>query len=278
MEMPSSPDLPPLWLIVSGSIAGLTTAIIQIVYALKRILSAGVLEVTLTKEVFFRITEYGENIFAHAVFVARNDFVEIREVSFTLSKVDQPTKNYKLSVLYTGEKVHGKGVFAENSFHSKSSIAYVPKDIPQKAVYLAVLDGYEAEIKRKINDFTLAAEPLKLEFQRLKNDLASPEANALVSKFQEQVKSATNIIFDKIQIEKGEFTLAINVKYRRRGLFGKSICSASSSIKFQIEDIARDMIYSQLEKTLNTILSISVFSSTELVTYPEYAPVKMSEQ
>lgn len=273
-----SPSPLPHWLLVIGSIAGLLAATVQIAIGIRRLTAKGELEVKLTKEIFLRLTDWGESLFPHAVMVARNSSVEIRNVAFELKKIKAPMKSYGLSVLWFGEKKTSDGPFAENNFFSQSAMSFIPKDTPIRAVYIAVLDSYEKAIRAKLTGFRSEVSRLQNAYRDLQErGLPTEETRSLINDVRAVIDNATNALFDKVQIEEGEFELSICVKYRRKALIGKSEASVQSSIRFEVEPLARELLKAGLKTTLETTALNQLLNQSTSWSYPQYDPLDVKE-
>jgi hypothetical protein len=122
------PSLDPTnnWMITFAFWASLILTLIKIVEAIISALRQPSLNFSLTREVFFRLTEFGEALFCNPVLLAWNGPVLISSITAQLKKIDSPQKTFPLKVLAFGEKVRGQGPFADHYFHSKSPIAHIP--------------------------------------------------------------------------------------------------------------------------------------------------------
>src|SRR3954466_4089507 len=105
----------PGWIVYSGAIAGLVVAIIEVVRFIFSVSKTSKLEIRLTKEAFFRLTNFwGESLFTNAILLAREGPVEVRNVEFKLQKTSGSQKNFVLTCVHFGEKVRSfNGPMAE---------------------------------------------------------------------------------------------------------------------------------------------------------------------
>ena len=76
----------PYWMQLFAFIAGSVFTLLTILGILNQLLKRPKLRFRLTKEIFFRITEFEEATFANGVLVAKNDGILIDEVNF-LNKI-----------------------------------------------------------------------------------------------------------------------------------------------------------------------------------------------
>src|SRR5574343_1815041 len=95
----------PDWLVWTGSIAGILAVAIHFLSFVFNFFRRGKLEVKLTKEIFFRVSQLGECLFPNVVLFARNGPIEIKNILFELHKFGSYQKKYKLSLLYFGDKL-----------------------------------------------------------------------------------------------------------------------------------------------------------------------------
>lgn len=273
-------DRVPEWLGWTGSIAGIFAVIIQIIFFIFNFFRRGKLEAKLTKEIFFRISDLGECLFPNVVLFARDGGVEIKDINFELKRIGPSQKKYTLSVLFMGDKKNGIGPFAENNFFSKSPVAFVPKDKPLHTVYLTSLEEYNSKMVEEFNNFTIKLSKLKEEKDELtKNQPISDEVvKSFFQRLEYLIKETRDKIFDLIQIEYGEYELSVSVNYISNGIFGKKVQhTIPSSVKFQIENSARDLIKIGLEKTLELMAESQLKDPSIIAIYPEYSPSNVKE-
>ena len=90
----------------------------------------GTLEVRLTKDSFFRLTETGESLFVHAVLLARDGPALIDNISLKMNR--RPTdnartaeKSFPLDIVDHGEKIKAAGMFAEHFWYGASPLGTV---------------------------------------------------------------------------------------------------------------------------------------------------------
>src|ERR1039458_8658004 len=84
------------------------------------------LSVALTKDVFFRVIDFGEALFCNAILMAERGPVLVTHVSAVLKKTDQPLNTFPLDIIQFGEKVKTESLLAEHFFYTSSPLAHIP--------------------------------------------------------------------------------------------------------------------------------------------------------
>ena len=231
----------PQFVVEIGALLAIVLTIFKIAEHIQRWRTKPNLEVRLTGEVFFRLTDQGEAVFSNAVLMARSGAIEVRSVDFILEKCGQVTKTYPVKPLYYGEKKPGNGNFADNNFYSQSQIMFITEHIPQRIVFFNVISGYAEEIKQEMISFSSQAISLKAEGNARFATAFSDEAKSAL--YLDTLNSLSNIerdvhqkISNLIQIEGGDYILKIKVGYRDSSNVTAAEQSKESSISFKIED------------------------------------------
>lgn len=109
----------PLWVQAASLVITLVLAGLRLVEFFRR----GTLEIRLTRDSFFRLSDRGETLFVHSVLLARDGPVLIQDVAVTLrriaSKKPQKTteKKFALQIIDHGEKIKGSQFRAEHHFY-----------------------------------------------------------------------------------------------------------------------------------------------------------------
>jgi len=257
-------------------IASLTLTLAAATEVILRLTRRPTLSVLLTRDVFFRILESGESIYANAIIVSYGSGALIQNVTASLKKEDGATKEFKLRVAQVGEKARMQDGTHKYSFHSTSPLAFIPPGNPQRQAFVCEYEDYARETNdcfqrhlqglfRITHEIRSASPPHSAPF-----DVYTSEAKKLASK-------STADIMDNIQIEKGEYSLTISIEYSHEsgGLIKSRLRTASSTIKFCVEDYAKELIRNSLEVYLmnrNPQPDSQVFNPA-----PEYSPSKVRE-
>ena len=240
------------------------------------------LEVALTREVFFRVFETGEALYANAVLVANDVGAMVKDITAILKKEDGATKEFILRVAQIGEKFRGVEGRYQFSFHSSSPLAFIPENNPLRQVYICEHTSYAEATKQEFQKFQQALFVLKGRFPAI-----PPTDGAAVAAFLSEVKEATTIactnIMDKIQIEAGQYSLWLTVTYRQKGrVLPISITKKTKSgVRFVVEDYAREFMRHSVSQYLERKTFQFLTDQTETLALPEYAPsgiVELSAQ
>ncbi len=275
---PLPPDFP-TWMLYSAFYASLCLTILVVFEILSRIFRKSNLEIALTREVFFRLLESGESIYANVVLVAHNIGALITGIDAELIKMNGATKQFELKVTEIGEKYRAPDGTYPFAFHSTSPLTFVPVNSPQRQVYICEHESYAERTRQEFKGFQQRLYEIKekyFPFQELDQNIkeeVEPEILALIS------NTCTNIM-DQIQIESGEYTLKIKVKYRQKGkLFNlPHIKEAESSIQFTVTEFARESIRYTLMDYLEKKFVAFMTNRLDLIPpMPEYLPSNIIE-
>ena len=263
--------------VVSGLLAFLT--IIAIIISLTK---RPVLKFRLTREIFFRLTDFAEAIFANGVLVSENGGIFIDDISFKLNKTNNPKKSFTLRCAFFGEKVRGLLPISEFNWFSTSPLAYVPVVLPQRMSYLLVQQAYAESMKKAFIDFRNNV----LEAHRIFRDTPAPleqeqkelKMKELYGKLMSIVKEHAGKIMERVQIETGDYELEAEIFYRiKKFLFFKKQKSAISKIAFKIDANVKETLRADLISMLQTSSSNLISSENRPIKNPEYNPIEISE-
>jgi hypothetical protein len=126
----------PVWMQIASFAVATLLGVLRAVEFFRR----GTLEVRLTKDSFFRLTDSGETLFVHAVLLDRDGPALIDKVSITMNRL--PTENartaqksFPLDIVDHGEKIKGATIFAEHSWYGASPLLYVAANSTQRPAY-----------------------------------------------------------------------------------------------------------------------------------------------
>lgn len=274
----------PNWLIYVGVVGGFVVSIIEIIRFVFALFKQPRLEIKLTREVFFRLNNAGESLFANAVLLAKSGIVEVRNISFSLRRTTGSKKVYDIKVLNIGKKINTNEVLAKHYFYTTSPINYVKDKKVTRQLYNSVLFEYSPKI---IDKFT--------EFNKELNDYR----NSLLTKveeirnnplgYQQQVLTEINSKVDKytqetialVQLEEGKYELVMSVEYSPLHWLSKIIPNktSNSKITFKVEADFKEGYKDQLKLLLNATANNILFPENQLIQiFPEYQPKDVSEE
>ena len=275
---PLSPEGLPKWMILFSFISSLILTLLALVEGFCRALKKAACEITLTREVFFRILDSGESLYANVVLVAYDNGALIHTIKAILAKNGGATKQFSLRVAQIGEKFRLPDGTYNFSFHSTSPLAFVPPNSPQRLVFVCEHDNYADHTSQAFQQFQRKL----LEFkERYVN--ADKTDNALLaqlgSEFDLFIEAFTVQIMDRVQIEPGNYTLSIIVTYRQMGKFlpFAGLRTADAKVDFTVEDYARDLFRSSLRDNLVARGRQVIFATTNPIPAPQYIPTAIRE-
>ncbi|MFG1486111.1 hypothetical protein [Halobacteriovorax sp. RZ-2] len=262
-------------------IGGLTVTSFQILKFIIQFIVPSKLDIRLSKEVFFRVSEWGESLFPNIILISRRKTSEIKSISFELKKVskENSTSEHKFLVKpkYFGEKTKVDGVpIAENYFHTQSSLFFIPVDKPIRMVVLAIVDGSEEKFSKTITDFKVAIEGFRDEYSNQTDEVDQEFINNLRTRADGIIKEYSSKILDIIQLKPGKYELTSSIEYKTLHLLAMKRTS-NSKISFTVEDGIRDNYRIKLEATLRNILQDNISNKQSTYNFPEYYPINVKE-
>jgi hypothetical protein len=272
-------DLDPksVWMVLFAFWASLVLTLVKIGEALISAFRQPRLNLHLTQDVFFRLTDFGEALFCNPVLLAWNGPVLISTVTACLTKTDAPQKSFPLKVLAFGEKVRGQGPIADHYFHSKSPIAHVAPGLPQRAVYLCVQEQYEGKTKLAIESFRKKILDYKAELLA-KAGAQQLDNQEVVKVLVKAVDNGLTELMDLVQLEPGRYKLVVQIGYSNpASRFLNRSKLTQSSVSFVVEPHVRDYLRTNLRETLMTGATNTVLDQNHLIRYPEYQPTEITE-
>lgn len=272
----------PFWMQLFAFIASSFLIILTIIRIIIQLAKKPKLQFRLTREIFFRITNFEEAIFANGVLVAKNDGILIDNISFNLNKTDDPRKSFPLRIAYFGEKVRGLSPFSEFNFYTTSPISYIPTFMPQRIVYYLAQESYEKEMKKTFDDYNIK---IQNENQQFKSQAPSVDPSQKENKTKEFIFKIIAIqteylgkIMELVQLEPGQYDLEAEIFYRTKTLFRlKSKRSNKSKISFIIEGNVKENLRAQLISALQVISGNIILAESKLFKFPEYSPIEVKE-
>lgn len=264
------------WMVVFAFWASLILTLVKIGEAIFTALRRPRLDFSLTREVFFRLTDFGEALFCNPVLLAWNGPVLVTSINARLDKTDSPRKSFPLKVLAFGEKVRGQGPFADHYFHSKSPVSHIPPGSPQRAVYFCVQEQYQDKSKQAIEAFRKKILDYKADLLSKAGNAGQVDSQDVVKVLVKTVDDGLTEFMDLVQLEPGEYELQIEIEYcNPTSRFFRSRKKAQSSISFAVEANVRDYLRTKLRETLMSLATNMVYDRNQTVLYPEYQPIKV---
>lgn len=240
------------------------------------------LYVRLTRDMFFRLIEDGETLFCHAVLLARNGPVLIRDIDLTLKRKGNRARAEKLfpiQILRFGEKVKGPALTAEHHFFSSSPLLYLPENQPLRAVYLGVQREYHPRQRRAVENFAARIIALKSNYSQISTQAIDAEtADRVLQELDEIINDSYREMVGLIQLEAGEYEVSIEVRYENPGSrLWKKLESSNSTITFAVEEQLLSTWKAQLNGVLRATAKNILTDSKDLIVFPEFLPLEFSE-
>lgn len=280
---PGFPTDIPDWMIVFSTIICLFWTFLAILELFHRTIRGANIEFRLTREIVLRILNEGECFFANGVFVSYFGGALIDDVKATLTKTDEPKKEFPLSIVKYGEKYRNNEGLDKYYFNTTSPLEFIPNNLPKRIVYLCTQKNYSDKFTKGYSDFILDLDRIKEEYAPKLNKIKEYDSVGIGSEIQKKVEEKTNIIFDElmdaIQIEKGAYTFTMTIRYYQKGNIIPSFKKreANSSIQFIIDDHVRTKIRYMLKEYLEKLSLNRVLNLSENLELPEYIPMRVTE-
>jgi hypothetical protein len=263
----------PTWLVNTGAILAIILTILHI----RDLLKAGRLEVRLTREVFFRLTDKGESLFANAVLLCRREPVEIRSIYLMLTRSSGSRKEYPVEPIWFGQKLAATGnVYAQHSFSSKSPASFIPENTAQNALYMCVLSEYATKVREGFRNLDQAGMQLFRARAELK-DGDPAKASQLYAQLLTEQQKFLNHVMEAVQLEVGKYRLELRVKYRHVGPLLSRAKECRSEIEFAIEDGFREAFRNQVAAFAHERLLQATRGEVASAPLPEYEPLEVRE-
>jgi hypothetical protein len=263
----------PPWFIDLGAILAVLLTALRI----REFLKTGHLDVRLTREMFFRITDHGESIFTNAVFLCRWEPVEIRSVGFELTCVSGSTKTYAVEPIWIGAKLPvANNVYAQHSFSSKSAATFLAENTTRDVLYLCALSEYSMKIREAFIDLERAGTDLA----RARQEITTPN-DANVQALYEQTltyqRTFVDRIVDGVQVETGTYRLRLVAKYRHMRRLWAPVRECRSEIELTIGDGFREAFRQQVAVFAHQRLLQAARGEARSFPLPEHEPLTVKE-
>ena len=268
---PASPGLP-LWMQIASFAVATVLAIMKVIEFFRR----GTLEVRITRDCFFRLSESGESLFIHGGMIARNGPVLVQGVSVIFKRLASKNssiaaKTFPMDIIDIGEKIKGSGFRAEHHFYGASPLLYVNAASTFRPVYHCTFPEHR---ERQAQSFTALIQELQ-NYKRDADKLAAeghPRQDASVIQDVEQIiKPHYNTMCGLIQVEAGDYEIALTITYEKCG-FPSQSRTVSSFAYLTINETS----LSQFKTNLQNVLRVSALNlfkdKPDFFIYPELQP------
>jgi hypothetical protein len=273
---PASTGLP-LWMQITSFAVAAFLALLKALEFFRR----GTLEVRLTRDSFFRLTENGEALFVHGVLLAREGPVLIDNVSVTLKRLPgnrTTEKTFPLDIIDHGEKIKGPAIRAEHHFYGASPLLYVAAASTQRPVYMCLHAEYRERQRQALTDFDQDLFKYKRQVEEaIANEQPKTDAD-LVREIEALVRPHYATTCGLVQLEAGEYELALTVHFEKIGfLVWKPQRSVHSFGYFTVDDAGLKAYKEHLLNVLYARAANIVKGTTSNLTYPEYLLTEFTE-
>jgi hypothetical protein len=264
----------PLWAQLSNLAITLLLAVLRAVEFLRR----GTLEVRITRDCFFRLTDFGEALFVHGVLLARNGPVLIQDVAVTLKRLAPrgttvAEKSFPLTIISHGEKVKGPAFRAEHHFYGMSPLLYVAGPSTLRPVYHCQHAEYKDRQRQAVLDFEQELRQYRQKF----NTVVQTETQ-LLKDLDVIIKPHYNKMCGLIQLESGQYELSLSIKYEKCGsIVWRRHATTESYIYFAVDEAGLKAYKDALLYTLNAQAGNILRGTDSRVDYPEYSPRDFKE-
>lgn len=270
----------PLWLFWLAFVSSIIISLIGIIKAASVLFRAKTLNVTLTREIFFRISDYGECFFPNIVVIARNGLIETKDIKFKLVKIktdsSAPHKEYSVGPLLIGERVVGSNPIASNHFYTSSPLFFIEPGTSKRMVLMTVIEGYLELLKQETRNFETEIIELKKQGQQAVAGGLIQKDDSVATKFFNICTSYASKIGSHIQLEPGKYEMTVIIDYRALSIWSKTKC-AKSVITFEVPSNFKNDILWKIENSLMQRARHLLTDEVVNIEYPEFFPVKVKE-
>lgn len=264
------------WLTILAIALGASWPVYQLY---QHTLGSAVLNLRLTRNLFFRYSDYGECIFLKPVMIAEGGNALITGVKAKLRRTDKDVqKEWDIEFLHFGELVRkGDSVTLDHCYHSTSPLDFLPKNMPQRAVYFGRVKHYAGDVQALIDEFNSRVTKLGETQQRFPTPGAGVPNDKLYQDLAEIASDISSRIGDAMQLEHGHYEVGLTVEYSSLSGVRKQRKSVQSKVRFRVEERIREAIKQGIPLALYRA-GINYLSNTDApLSYPEYQPVDIEE-
>jgi hypothetical protein len=180
-------------MIIFSFVASLFLILLKVLEGIFKAFRKSSLEVALTREVFFRIFESGESLYANAVLISHDVGALVRDIKVHLKKENGAIKDFELKIAQIGEKYRTSDGLYQFSFHSSSPLTFVPENSPQRQVYICEYESYSEATKVEFQKFQQKLFQIREKYGNIP-DLSepTPQNAQILIELKEDVSSAIN--------------------------------------------------------------------------------------
>lgn len=269
----------PYWMLIFSFVASSFLTLFAIIEICCRAFRKAKLEIALTREVFFRVLESGESLYANAVLVAYDSGALIQDITVSLTMINGATKTFGMRVAQIGEKFRDSTGVYQFSFHSTSPVSFVPPSNPQRQVFICEHENYSEDTRQCFQCFQQTLFQIKEQFSSLDNSDQNVGAQ-IAAQVAAAVDEAVTGIMDKVQIEPGKYSLSTTISYRQPGKFFPFVFhrSATSKVEFSVKGHAREYLRHSLREYLQGRARQVLLDQQIVLPAPQYEPSDIREE
>jgi hypothetical protein len=238
------------------------------------------LSVIITREVFFRILEFGESFYINSSFVSSDYNSLVTSISCKLCSTNPESrtiKTFDLEMLQLGEKFRKPDGSYGYAFDSTSPLSYFVKDYP---VYKTIVFGFKDNKVDIQNQFmTFRTESYNLLDRLKKSDLTEDEnGDEIKQQLDNLVVTTAERIKNLIQTDYGNYKFCLEICYKQKNRFLQKYITkkTKSEISFNVD--ADVKVY--LHRALNGYLEDVIISHSDRnwqAIVPTYEPKDIYE-
>ena len=275
--MPTPADPSQSWMLAFAFWASVFLSLLRIFELLAKFLRRPQLDLRVTPEAFFRLTDFGETLFCNSIQLSWNGPLVISDTRAVLEKIDSPVKSFPFRILEFGEKVKGEGAVPSFYFHSRSAVTHIAEAKPERVLYACVHEAYEDHSQNAIAEFRREVLEYK---QQLINEAVSVTPDE-TSELQQQALRRVDELVDRnlakvmqfVQLEQGKYKFTLEVDYLNpKFWFWKKPKTKKSSIEFSIDADIRNIYLVGLRQSLLVNATNLILDRQTTVVLPEYQP------
>lgn len=207
-------------LIIIGSILGALSFLFGAIEFFYNILKKAKINLIITNDIFFRIINEGESLFAIIIIIGENKLVRIVDLNVNLEN-NKDNRKITFKIKRVGKNRETDSPFQDFSFYSTSVYDFISPNESKTLVLHAVENDKSTEINKAFLKFDSEVITLLKEVTNIKLIQEGKEKNdkqrELFQNLNKLREDCLTTILQNIKIVDGKYTLTVKLQYRSLG-------------------------------------------------------------
>lgn len=204
-------------LIAVGSVLGAASFIFGLIEFISSKFRKGQIDLIITDDVFFRITQEGESFFVNIIMVGQNKLVRIDAIDLVLTNSDDQ-RQVQFKVRRVGKQRETDSVFQEFSFYTMSVFDFLAPNISTTKVIHSIENENSSKISSELTNYESFLNEIKPDYQNflLIADKVEKERKGqeLLAQINAARQECLTKILQRIKVNDGKYRLKVTVTYR----------------------------------------------------------------